>query len=609
MFHSLTHNRFARALALFSEGFSGYKSHIAVITVLGFLSGLMEAVGVNAIIPLFSLISGAEGGATDVISRAIRTLFSALNISLHPAYLLLFIACLFIVKAGVMIAVNYINIVIVADFEKRTRTLLFTEMLKSSWSNLLQQKIGYLEKVLVNDIAQCTYLLRYVSESILLAANLAMYTLVALNISTPITLSVFALGGIIFLSFKRTVYRTRKLSRAFAAVEKEVAHHVNESMLGIKSIKSMHVEAHVVDKGIGFFEKLRAMRIKNFSLQSITRELIEPIGMVFIVGVFAASYRSPDFNFASFAVIIFLIHKIFGFLQNAQLKLQGINQQIPYLQSSLSSLHHARAHEEDDRGDEPFRFRRALAFEDVSFSYSGEKEVLKDISFSLAHGEMVGLVGPSGAGKTTIVDLLLRLYEPTRGRITIDGTSIARIPLAEWRKKIGYVAQDIFLLNDTIENNILFYDTSLSPDATAHAASLSQLDPLLRDLPQGLKTVVGERGVMLSGGQRQRVILARILARNPNILVLDEATSALDNESEYHIQQAIEQLKGTVTTFIIAHRLSTVLRCDRVMILDQGMIIESGAPADLLDNIQSHFHKLYTIGNTEDAHGILTPRA
>ena len=250
---------------------------------------------------------------------------------------------------------------------------------------------------------------------------------------------------------------------------------------------------------------------------------------------------------------------------------------------------------ETDEGKSPFNFEKTLQFKDVKFSYDGGKEVLRGLNFSVTRGESIGLVGPSGVGKTTVVDLVLRLFKPTEGEILVDSKNISEIKLSDWRNHIGYISQDIFLLNDTISNNIRFYDRGLSESAIAEAAKLAEISDFVKAQPKGMDTMVGERGTMLSVGQRQRIAIARVLARDPKILILDEATSALDNETEKEIQKVIEKLKGRVTTIMIAHRLSTVMQADKLLVLDDGKVKEEGSPEDLLKDDSSYFAKLYRV--------------
>jgi ATP-binding cassette subfamily C protein len=235
---------------------------------------------------------------------------------------------------------------------------------------------------------------------------------------------------------------------------------------------------------------------------------------------------------------------------------------------------------------EPIRFTRAVALERVSYTYADENEadrVLVDVDLTIARGESVGIVGPSGAGKSTLVDLLLGLLTPTAGRITVDGRDIAGA-LRSWQRHIGYVAQEPFVLDDTIRRNVAFGVTDVEIDdrRVTAALTLAQLGDFVAGLPGGLDTLLGERGARLSGGQRQRVAIARALYHEPEVLVFDEATSALDTPTERELIAALEALRGVKTLVVIAHRLTTVRRCDRVAVLRDGRLAAVGSYDELL---------------------------
>ncbi|AOS97860.1 Lipid A export ATP-binding/permease protein MsbA [Microbulbifer aggregans] len=232
----------------------------------------------------------------------------------------------------------------------------------------------------------------------------------------------------------------------------------------------------------------------------------------------------------------------------------------------------------------PEPVRGAVTFEHLGFRYDPDAPaVLSDIDFSVEPGQTVALVGASGSGKTTLVSLLSRFYEPTQGRILIDGVDIAEVPLPDVRRQISMVSQSIVLFNDTVYRNIAYGELAgASPEAVRHAVELAHAAEFVDELPQGLDTVLGDNAQMLSGGQRQRLAIARALLKDAPILILDEATSALDNESERHIQAALAEVMKNRTTFVIAHRLSTIESADRILVMDQGRIIESGNHETLL---------------------------
>lgn len=238
-------------------------------------------------------------------------------------------------------------------------------------------------------------------------------------------------------------------------------------------------------------------------------------------------------------------------------------------------------------------FSKEIRFSNVSFKYDCEW-VLKGVDLLVRKGEVVAIVGSSGAGKTTFVNLIPRFYDVTEGEILIDGIDIRNVALASLRDQISIVAQDVFLFNDTLSANIAYGKPQTSEKEIVQAAIFAHADEFIRKLPQGYQTVIGERGVKLSGGERQRISIARALLKNAPILILDEATSALDTESEAVVQQAIEQLMEGRTSFIIAHRLSTVQRSDRIIVLDKGKIVEEGKHTALLEKngTYAYFYRL-----------------
>jgi ATP-binding cassette, subfamily B, bacterial MsbA len=245
------------------------------------------------------------------------------------------------------------------------------------------------------------------------------------------------------------------------------------------------------------------------------------------------------------------------------------------------------------------RARGAVQFQDVGFSYAaaaadaGRPVALRGIRLDVAAGESVAIVGRSGSGKSTLVNLLPRFYDVTTGSVRVDGHDVREYELANLREQIAVVTQDVVLFDDTIRNNIAF-GREVPDEAIERAAEAAHILEFVRDQPQGLNTLVGDRGMLLSGGQRQRIAIARALLKDAPILILDEATSALDTEAERHIQAALAQLLHNRTTFIIAHRLSTVEQADRIIVLDAGAIVESGTHAQLLEHggLYAQLHQL-----------------
>jgi len=250
---------------------------------------------------------------------------------------------------------------------------------------------------------------------------------------------------------------------------------------------------------------------------------------------------------------------------------------------TMFALLHEPAEIVDRKGAKPLRVTKGeIKFENVAFAYDPERTILKNVSFTVPAGKMVAIVGPSGAGKSTVSRILFRFYELSGGRVLIDGQDIRDVTQASLRAAIGMVPQDTVLFNDTIEYNIRYGKPDASQAEVREAARLAQIDDLIITLPQGYDALVGERGLKLSGGEKQRVAIARTILKAPPILMLDEATSALDSHTEREIQDALERVARERTSLVIAHRLSTVVHADNIIVLDHGEIVEQGTHLELL---------------------------
>lgn len=582
-------------LKLAYSAFSHYKYRFGLLMIMGFAAGLFGSIGIGAVIPLFAFATGQTITGTDFISQLLEKTFNIFHIPYNLTFLLLFMVFLFIAKALVTFLANYLNSKTSFEYEKNTREELYNGALNTSWHYLLDQKSGYLESMLMDDISNSAQILTQLSGMVLIGTSLITYTAIAIKISTPITLITLGIGGIIFYFLKPLFYKARKLNEKLANEGKATSHLIHESIAGAKTIKAASTENIISRIGAEYFENLKNARIKLSFYQHWIGSLLEPIGFAYIAGIFLFSYQTTAFNIASFAAIIYLVQKMFSFIQSMQGKLHSLNSSIPYLKITLEYKDAIKENKELNGGTEPFRFNDKLEFRNVNFEYQEHSFAIRNINFAVKRGQTIGIVGPSGAGKTTIIDLILRLFRLQKGEILSDNINIYEIDKKAWHDNIGYVSQDIFLLNDTIENNILFYNSSLSHEDIVEASKSANIYDFIETLPDKFKTTVGERGLKLSGGQRQRIALARALARKPQILILDEATSALDNESEQKIQKAIKHLQGKLTILIIAHRLSTVIHSDKIIVLKDGIIQEEGSPQELLNDKGSYFSKNYYI--------------
>ncbi len=585
--------RLPETLKLVAKTYHRYRWHIVLLAVLGMVSAILEGIGITVVIPLLSFFLGGTP-PVDFISKAVQGMFAFFSVPFTFRYLLGFILLLFLLRAVTMIAFGYIRGRISADFLYIESQELLRRTLGASWPFLLKQKIGTLQNTLVRDIQCSASLLGIIAQILQSFGGFAMYLIIAINISPSITF--WTIGGGAFLMFfaRPLIVKSRRVGEQLVKVEKAYAHFLSEHIIGMKSVKAAGVEEAALQNGKEELGSQRALSLRLALIRSLGASIFQPFTLLFVVVLFALTSRSPDFSIVAFIAALYLIQKIFTYLESGQNALHSFSEIVPYANNlALFKKTSDEYREVKVSGDKPLVFDDELAFQKVSFAYDVDVPTLTNISFVLKRGTTMGLIGPSGAGKTTVADLLLRLFEPTSGTITLDGEPIQNISMNEWRQYIGYVSQDVFLLNASIAENIRFYSPDVTDADIEQAARQANIYDFIVSQPQGFETTVGDRGVLLSGGQRQRIVLARALAKKPRLLILDEATSALDADSERLIQEAIRALHGSVTVFVIAHRLSTIEAVDTLLVIEGGQLTEMGSPEELRGNPASYFAKYH----------------
>ncbi|MBC7836228.1 ABC transporter ATP-binding protein [Acetobacteraceae bacterium] len=577
--------------ALLLEAFRGYYKHLAVLTGLGILGAALEGIGIGAVIPLLSfLINGAEQ-SQDIASRSIAYLFNLLSIPFQFRYLLIFIVLLFVVRAAALVYARYIRGGITSRFLYSESRTVFERVLRASWPYLVKQQAGHLQSALTRNIQRTRDLLDSVTQIIQSTTGAVIYFAVAFSISPFITSATLVAGAIFLFAFRPLILRVRRLSNDYATTEKRFLQYAGEHIAGLKSIKASGKERPALLAAEQLLKYLQGLAVKLALARAVNTSFIQPFGLMFIVIMFAFTYNTPGFSLPTFAASLYLMQKIFMYLEATQVSFQTINELLPYAENSLAVKRELALHTEPHNGTKEATFQDSITFKNVSFSYMPGTNVLSDITIEIHRGEVVGLVGPSGSGKTTIADMLLALLQPTQGDITVDGVPLGEVDIAQWRKKISYVPQDFFLFNDSIEENIRLYQPELTHEKVEQAAKQANIHDFIIGLPEGYQTIVGDRGALLSGGQRQRIALARSLVSSPSLLILDEATSALDSESEQLIQKSLDALRGKLTVVVIAHRLTTIENADKVMVLSQGCVVENGSPKELMQNPDSYLSR------------------
>ena len=358
-----------------------------------------------------------------------------------------------------------------------------------------------------------------------------------------------------------------------------------DSLLNYETVKyfgNEELEARRFDSSMARYEKAAIRTYSSLGVLNTGQAVIFTLGMVACMLLAARDVTSGVLTVGDFVMINAILMQLYLPLNFMGMVYREIKQGLIDIETMFALLHEP-AEIVDRPGAKPLRVKKGeVKFENVSFAYDPDRPILKNVSFEVPAGKMVAIVGPSGAGKSTISRILFRFYELSGGRVLIDGQNISDVTQASLRAAIGMVPQDTVLFNDTIEYNIRYGKPDASTAEVREAARLAQIDDFIMTLPLGYHSLVGERGLKLSGGEKQRVAIARTILKAPPILMLDEATSALDSHTEHEIQDALERVARERTSLVIAHRLSTVVHADNIIVLDQGQIVEQGTHPELL---------------------------
>ncbi|PIW69457.1 MAG: ABC transporter ATP-binding protein [Ignavibacteriales bacterium CG12_big_fil_rev_8_21_14_0_65_30_8] len=482
---------------------------------------------------------------------------------------------------------------------KDIRNSAYKHLHKLPMSYFKHEKVGNLISRITNDVN--------VVQSSISAAFLNM-------VREPLTIIVF-LGIAISISWKLTLLaivvlpfsmliitwiglKLRKQSGIIQAKMADITTILQEVISGVKIVKAFGMEKYENKKFMNetnnFFRlMLKIVRVRNSS-SPITEVLSTTVGVVIIYFGGLLVLKEHTLSASQFMGFLFAIFQMMPPIK----ELSSVNNRI-----QESSAAGDRIFEIIDTPPiitnkkdavEIKEFKNTLKFENVSFNYEDSNEsVLKNINFEIKKGEILALVGPSGGGKSTLVDLIPRFYDPVNGKILLDEIDIRDIKIKSLRNMMGIVTQETFLFNETVKNNIAYGLSNFSTEKIEEAAKMANAHNFILELSNGYDTFIGERGVMLSGGQRQRLSIARALLKNPDIMIFDEATSSLDNESESLVQEAIDRLMYNRTTIVIAHRLSTIRNASRILVLDDGEIVQRGKHSELISQEKGLYKKLY----------------
>ena len=495
--------------------------------------------------------------------------------------------------------VNYAGFGLITDLRNR----LYDRILQRSIAFFSRHSTGTLISTIINDIEKIQATL-----SIALAEFLQQFFTLIFMVGVVIVLGHrLSLVLIVFIPFvivsagkigRRVRTTTRKGQDKLA----DIQHILHETVTGNRIVKAFTMERWESVRFRNAAKKLFRANLKSVAVQALSSPLMDMIGAVAIVLLLwlgRTQIKTGAMKTGTFIAFIIAVFKLYDPVRKIALFNNSLQQALG-ASSEVFRFLDEQEEVQERPGAKPLpAFRERVRFENIYFSYSGESgpcdsEVLRGINLETRAGEVIAIVGSSGAGKSTLVQLIPRFFDVTSGCISIDGHDLRDVTLESLRAQIGIVTQDTILFNDTVRNNIAYGQPDVPQDAVIEAAKAALAHDFIQRLPDGYDSMIGERGLRLSGGERQRIAIARALLKNAPILILDEATSALDTESEALVQAALHNLMTGRTAFVIAHRLTTVRHADRIVVLENGRIADSGTHEDLLSRLGT-YRKLYEL--------------
>lgn len=568
--------------------FKPYKLQVMTLFVLSVLVGALEAANVAAVYPILSTAfdTGVEPG------NALFSLFQKFA-DLLPldspflAYCALFLTVAFFAFIAKIVSINF-RVRFGAKLVEKNQQEIFSKFVKADYQYFVDNKQGEL----IYNVASAPQILASIITSIteiMAQVVLSISILVLLFfLSWPGTLLVLMVG-LAYYFFTR--YLGGRVSYTSGKGELQALWDstvlLNEVISGIKQVKVFAAGAEWARR----FSDILKWRWYHFIRREVWRQLPTPLLMLTLylaIGIIAVlikivaptSFMDLIPIFGTFAFAVFRLFPIIGTMGVFTMQIMGA---LPNCEVVYAIRNDELTYIKDGE-KELASFNNAVQLDNVSFTYKGRTPILEDVSVTIEKGKTTALVGRSGAGKTTVISLILRLFEPDKGEIKVDGVNIKEYKMASWLGKIGYVSQDTFIFNDTVRNNITFRSDRYSDGEVDKAASYADAHSFIMELPEGYDTQVGDKGLRLSSGQGQRLAVARAMIRKPEVLIFDEATNALDSISEAAVQRAIDEVSQDHTVIVIAHRLSTIINADKIIVLGEGRVLEQGNHEKLMKN-------------------------
>lgn len=579
-----------------------YPVRIVSNIVLGFSGALFNGVNTALIVPVVLQITGQpiEIEGSPAIIKFLLSPFEAIPEAYRLLVMLLAIIFTIILKNLTI----YLRSLVSVSFTKSLTNTIKSEMLQTMMDTDLdfytKTKVGDLTKRLGSDTAQTTLTINAYIDLVTQGITILLFIGILISMSWELTIIASGLVALIAAINQVIIRRSKKIGHLLNREQKTYSVKVIETLNGIRLIKSVGSELREyqqIRKMMLAIEDIALKAQMNSALIGPVNEVTSIITIIFILVLGRYLFASQLENLSAILLTYLLV--LFRLLPVVS-GLNGMRNQIAKGSASFDIAFDLWRRDNKpimEFGSIPFEgFKDKIHFNKISFSYPGYSNlVIKEADLYLPKGQTLALVGGSGAGKSTFADLLPRFYDPSSGSITIDGIDLRQFNLKSLRQAMGIVSQTTFLFNDTVKNNILYARPDATEEEIIDAAKQGNAYDFIMELPKKWETEIGDRGVMLSGGQRQRLAIARALLQKPQILILDEATSALDTVSERLVQEAIDRLSSDRTVLIIAHRLSTVQKADKIAVLERGEVMEVGSHAELLKIEDGYYRRLHSI--------------
>ena len=549
------------------------------------LAGLTEGLGLLLLFPLLDAL-GVHGGESTPGRLATNVLAWLQRDGHGPGLVTLLV--LVAATTGLQAAIAWwqarVAYALEHEFVARERDRLYRAIAGATWTFVSTRRASDFTNVLTTEL-QRVGIAAYQLLSLATAAMLTMvYVAVALRLSPLMSLLAFGAGLVPLLLTWTPLRASQRGGERVADANAAIHAAAIEHLAAAKTARSYGAGERSAKVFAGLANEVADANAEVIAAHTNQRAFVQFSSAILLAALLYVAARVLALPSADILVFVFIFARLTPRLSALHSGVQSLLVLLPAWTAYSRTLHECLAaaeHPADTAA--PVSFRSRISVDRVTYSYpQANRPALCDVTLHVPAGGIVGIAGPSGCGKTTLADVLLGLLRPEKGAIAIDGIPLTVDGSASWRDQIGYVAQDTFLFHDTVRANLLWARPDATDDDLRQALGLAAADRFVAALPEGLETVLGDRGVRLSGGERQRLALARALLRHPKLLILDEATSALDSENERAIQESIDGVRGSLTVLVITHRLTTIRNADVIYVMDEGRVVESGGWSELL---------------------------